>query len=80
MPKGSLEEALFVILRGIPAKIKRTTKILEKMTLKERDASKALSVFNKNVTKFEDRFASKSDFNFLVCSGAAGIGIHSICL
>ncbi|CAG8548877.1 9798_t:CDS:2 [Funneliformis mosseae] len=73
----SLEEALSIILQNIPIEIKtpnETTKISEKMPLKERDTNKALKIFNVNVTKSFDLFNSKSSFNFLVCSGAAGIG------
>ena len=83
MLKGSFEEALSIILQNIPAKIEtssKRTEIPEEMPLKERDTNKALMVFNNNITKSFNRFTSKSSFNFLVCSGAAGIGTHSICL
>ena len=81
MLKASLEKALSVILRNIP-KIETSsvrTKIPE-MPLKERDTKEALTVFEDNVTRSFDQFASRSSFNFLVCSGAAGIGTHSVCL
>ncbi|GET04772.1 hypothetical protein GLOIN_2v1878909 [Rhizophagus clarus] len=74
---GSLEEALSVILQNIPVKIETSSEgieILEEMPLKERDTKEALTVFENNVTKSFNRFASKSSFNFLVCGGAAGIG------
>ena len=83
MLKGSLGEALSIILQDIPYKIKtsyETTKIQDIMPLKDRDTNKALTVFENNVTLSFDRYASKSSFNFLVCSGAAGIGTHSVCL
>jgi len=80
----SLEEVLSVILQNIPTKkiktTKKTIKIPEKMPLKERDTSEALMVFNSNVTKSFDPTTSKSNFNFLVCSGAAGIGTHFVFL
>ncbi|CAI2197587.1 8777_t:CDS:2, partial [Funneliformis geosporum] len=71
------EEALSIILQNIPVEIETSSKRTEipyEMPLKERDTNKALMVFNNNVTKSFNRFASKSSFNFLVCSGAAGIG------
>ncbi|RIA93393.1 hypothetical protein C1645_819480 [Glomus cerebriforme] len=81
VPQGpvarSLQEALSIILQNIPDKIKtsnETTKIPDIMPLKDRDTNKALEIFNYNVTKSSDPSAAKSKFNFLVCSGAAGIG------
>ncbi|CAI2163645.1 12433_t:CDS:2 [Funneliformis geosporum] len=75
---GSLEETLSVILQNIPTeKIKtsnKTIKIPEKMPLKERDINESLMVFNSNVNNSFDPTTSKSNFDFLVCSGAAGIG------
>ncbi|CAB4442619.1 unnamed protein product [Rhizophagus irregularis] len=44
------------------------------MPLKERDTNNALEIFKNNVTYSFDRLISKTNFNFLVCSGAAGIG------
>ncbi|CAB4420607.1 unnamed protein product [Rhizophagus irregularis] len=75
MLKGSLEEALSIILQNIPDKIKTsTTKIPDIMPLKDRDTNKALEIFNRNVAEGFFRSTSKAKFNFLVCSGAAGIG------
>ncbi|CAB4442717.1 unnamed protein product [Rhizophagus irregularis] len=81
---GSLKEVLSVIL---PAKIETSSERTEipecqdlnyynnnRMPLKERDTNNALEIFKNNVTYSFDRLTSKTNFNFLVCSGAAGIG------
>ncbi|CAB5384651.1 unnamed protein product [Rhizophagus irregularis] len=78
---GSLKEVLSVIL---PAKIETSSEIPEgqdlnyynnnRIPLKERDTNNALGIFKNNVTGSFDRLTSKTNFNFFVCSGAAGIG------
>ncbi|CAG8604466.1 8861_t:CDS:2 [Ambispora gerdemannii] len=57
---------------------KTTTK--PEMPLKERDTCEALNVFNKNVIQSLGQIASKIEYDFLVCGGAAGIDTHSVYL
>jgi hypothetical protein len=80
MFKGSLEEALSHILRDMEDKVIVKKTEIQEIPLKERYTTE-LKIFNENFTKaMSGHNYSKSDYKFLVCGGAAGIGIHSIYL
>ncbi|RGB38339.1 hypothetical protein C1646_8868 [Rhizophagus diaphanus] len=70
---GSFEEALSIILPSLLDKI-NSSATKRVMPLKDRDTNKALEIFDNNITNSLTPHTAKSQFNFLVCSGAAGIG------
>ena len=55
-------------------KTKETTSLI--MPLKERDTRSILRVITDNTYKALFPLTSKTDFNFLVCGGAPGIGTY----
>jgi hypothetical protein len=79
MLKGSLEEVLSMILQDIHTENIQETKDLD-MPLKDRDTKEALRIFENNIRLCDKSNVSKSDFKFLACSGAAGIGTCSVYL
>ena len=48
------------------------------MPLKDRDTKEALRIFENNIYLSDQKNVPKSDFKFLACSGAAGIGTCSV--
>ena len=80
MLKGSLKKVLFIILQDIHTENIQEIKEDLDMPLKDWDTKEALCIFENNIHLCDKNNVPKSDFKFLACSGAAGIGTCSVYL